>query len=112
MSNAAPTVLSSELQLLRNQILTALREGVCSVVFTKSDSTERTMRCTLQAQYLPTFPEPDTVAIPRTNSTVAARPRTPLNVSVWDLEKNAFRSFNLSNIIRWEQEDQPTEQKR
>jgi hypothetical protein len=69
------------------------------------------MRCTLQAQYLPTFPEPDLVAIPRTNST-AARPRTPLNVSVWDLEKNAFRSFNLSNIIRWEQEDQPTEQKR
>ena len=111
MSNAAPIVLSSELQLLRNQILTALREGICRVVFTKSDSTERTMRCTLQAQYLPTFPEPDLVAIPRTNST-AARPRTPLNVSVWDLEKNAFRSFNLSNIIRWEQEDQPTEQKR
>jgi hypothetical protein len=112
MSNAAPTVLSSELQLLRNQILTALREGICRVVFTKSDSTERTMRCTLQAQYLPTFPEPDLVAIPRTNPTAAARPRTPLNVSVWDLEKNAFRSFNLSNIIRWEQEDQPKEQKR
>jgi len=111
MSNAAPTVLSSELQLLRNQILTALREGICRVVFTKSDSTERTMRCTLQAQYLPTFPEPDLVAIPRTNPT-ATRSRTPLNVSVWDLEKNAFRSFNLSNIIRWEREDEPTEQKR
>lgn len=89
-------------QTLRNEIKDALKAGVCTVVFTKSDGTERSMRCTLKQDLLPTIPpqDPQAPAAPKQQR----KPRPENNLSVWDLEKGAWRSFNLSTLIKWKRE--------
>lgn len=65
-----------------------LRSGICNVVFTKKDGTERMMRCTLNESYV----------VPHEKTT--DREKTPnLNVvSVWDLDVNGWRSFRYDSI--------------
>ena len=38
-------------------IVEELHKGVCTVVFTKTDGTDRTMKCTLNPTYAPSMPE-------------------------------------------------------
>ena len=38
---------------IREKVVTILQSGICTVVFTKKDGTQRTMRCTLNDKYLP-----------------------------------------------------------
>lgn len=72
----------------------ALREhltnGVATVVFEKLDGTERTMKCTLLAEYLPA-----TVGGESQNGNMESELLT-----VWDMEKNAWRSFHVDKIKR------------
>ncbi len=62
-------------------------EGV--ITFTKSDGTERVMKCTLVPDQLPKV-EIKEDAKPRKESTT--------NMRVFDLEKNEWRSFTIKKV--------------
>jgi hypothetical protein len=62
-------------------------EGI--VTFTKSDGTERVMKCTLVPEQLPKV-EIKEDAKPRKESTTSMR--------VFDLEKNEWRSFTIKKV--------------
>ena len=65
----------------------AVSEGV--VTFTKSDGTERVMKCTLVPDQLP-----------KVEIKEDAKPRKELTTSmrVFDLEKNEWRSFTIKKV--------------
>jgi hypothetical protein len=70
-----------------------LSESTITVTFTKKDGTSRVMKCTKQSDLIPTDKQPKgTGAIPTGDA-----------VSVFDLDKQEWRSFNTSNIthIEW-----------
>ena len=62
-------------------------EGI--VIFTKSDGSERVMKCTLNPEQLPKV-EIKEDAKPRKESTTSMR--------VFDLEKNEWRSFTIKKV--------------
>lgn len=94
-------------QTFRTEIKDALKGGICTVVFTKSDGTEREMRCTLKQELLPKeafkATEPSQAQPPATAPT-QRKPKPDSNLSVWDLDKKAWRSFNLPTVIKWKRE--------
>ena len=59
VSYMSDTTLTEEQQVLRKQMIDALKQGVVTVIFTKVDGTQRTMRCSLNEAHLPPKPEPD-----------------------------------------------------
>lgn len=75
--------------LYRDWLVGVLREGPARVVFTKTDGTERTMRCTLKESMLPD------------QSTDGIKKAKTINdkvLSVYDLDKSAWRSFRIDNV--------------
>jgi WYL_2, Sm-like SH3 beta-barrel fold len=72
----------------RTWLKSMLRMGPVDVTFTKADGTERVMKCTLQ----------EGVVIPHEKTTDRVKEENPHNLAVWDMEKNAWRSFRLSNV--------------
>jgi hypothetical protein len=89
--------LTEEETAVRNEIVDALRDSICIVTFIKSDGTERTMRCTLLPHHLP-------IQEDNSNKPSKTTKRTPMNIVAWDMDKGAWRSFNLKNIINWKRE--------
>lgn len=75
--------------MTKEEIQALARRGVLNVVFTKVDGTERQMRCTLMTEHLPDAPDKDNPSGRRENADV---------LSVWDLEKNDWRSFHVSSV--------------
>lgn len=76
----------------RNDILRGmLKEQVLNVTFLKKDGTERTMKCTLKASLLPEQEDLE-------NAVQKKKPSTE-SIAVWDLEKEAWRSFRFDSII-------------
>ena len=63
-----------------------LTTNVVSVTFTKRDGTERLMRCTLKSDQLPAVDRRD------------ERQVSDTAISVWDTEKDAWRSFRFANV--------------
>ena len=63
-----------------------LTNGEVNLTFTKKDGTIRFMKCTLQESVLPPAPEE------------SKRKPNPEVLSVWDLEKNAWRSVRIDSI--------------
>lgn len=86
--------LTEEQASQRSEILLALQESICSITFIKADGSERVMQCTLMESHLPVR-----------NEVSVKTKRTPTNITVWDLEKSAWRSFNIKNLIRWKREN-------
>lgn len=66
-----------------------LRENVVQVQFVKRDESVRKMRCTLRGDMLP---EQDT-------SKTSQKKRNDESLAVWDLEKEAWRSFRYDSVI-------------
>lgn len=74
----------------RKALRAALQSDLCEVRFVKADGTKRNMRCTL----LPTFlPE-------QTEASNVNRTMNKEVLQVWDIEKEAWRSFRLDSVIR------------
>lgn len=74
-----------------------LQNGVVTVVFEKTDGTERTMRCTLSDLYVPQV-EPQVLSEYDGN---VAKPARVLNDSVqpvWDIDAGGWRSFRLDSV--------------
>jgi hypothetical protein len=79
--------------MTRDELMTTLKENVAVVSFTKKDGTEREMRCTLQESMLPPVFLNGTEQMEQ-----KVRKQNPDVVSVWDLDKSAWRSFRLDSV--------------
>jgi len=75
-------------KLNRETVLSILRKSVCEVVFIKKNGEFRKMKCTLNSDLLPDYDKEKAVNREVNESVVA----------VWDLEKEAWRSFRLSSL--------------
>jgi hypothetical protein len=69
------------------QVKELLRNNVITVNFRKKDGTIRQMLCTTMSEYLPEF-----------NGTSTTSSSFDNILTVWDLEKNAWRSFKYDSI--------------
>ena len=82
--------------MTKDEIRAALKSEVLEVHFIKADDTIREMKCTLQESFLPPLTE-------------ARKLRENLEsedaIAVWDIEKNAWRSFRIDSILRIEFEN-------
>lgn len=67
----------------------ALHRGVVVVSFTKANGEMREMRCTLRADMIPATPVVEGKTAKKENPDVQA---------VWDLEKEAWRSFRFDSL--------------
>jgi hypothetical protein len=74
-----------------------LKNTVVTVNFKKKDDTLRKMICTLNEDYLPDLSDNLTDSLPKKFKTESADA-----IAVWDLEKQAWRSFRLDSIVNYE----------
>jgi hypothetical protein len=76
--------------ITKDKLKNLLKENIVSISFTKTDGTDRTMLCTLKNNFLPAATE--------TKESTKKKAENDNVVSVWDLEKNAFRSFRFNAL--------------
>lgn len=74
-----------------DQLKAALTESVVRVEFTKIDGSHRSMLCTKNAVSIPAADMP---------IGVGKKPNESI-ISVYDLEKSAWRSIKIDNILSW-----------
>lgn len=65
-----------------------LQKGVAQITFIKVDGTERLMKCTLSEKVIPKATEEKT----------STKTPNPNIISVWDVEKEGWRSFRWDSI--------------
>lgn len=80
--------------ITKEAIIAKLRNHTIKVQFTKTDGSDRTMTCTLQEKLIPTPKEAD--------PSKKTKKVNESSVVVWDLEKQAFRSFKIDSLKEWE----------
>ena len=68
-----------------------LTEQIVTVTFVKKDGTDRNMRCTLMPEWMPG------TAVPAGDETTQ-RGKSEKSVSVYDLDNNGWRAFNLDSV--------------
>ena len=73
------------------EIKDLLQTKILRVKFTKTDGTERDMICTLKSDLLKEH----------VNKTDRKKKENENVLSVWDVEKDAFRSFRLDSLISY-----------
>jgi hypothetical protein len=74
-----------------------LQNGVVTVVFEKTDGTERSMRCTLSDLYVP---QVEPVMLSEYDGNVPSKAKV-LNdnvQAVWDIDSGGWRSFRLDSV--------------
>lgn len=78
----------------KHELKEMLVNGVVTVTFVKVDGTERTMKCTLLPEYLPTNVAPGqqllTESLPKAENSNT--------ISVWDIESQGWRSFRIDSV--------------
>lgn len=67
-----------------------LKESVKTITFTKTDGTERVLKCTLQESVLPQVD---------TTKSSTAKKQNDEALAVWDIENAGWRSFRFDSII-------------
>lgn len=77
----------------RDRLIKLLKENEVLVTFTKVDGSRRKMYCTLDADRLPKK---------AANKLDSVLETTPGLVTVFDTEKNEWRSFHLNKVIEVE----------
>lgn len=79
----------------RNEIMSILEESICLVEFTKVNGEQRIMKCTLMSDKLPMKPiHPAETRHPELLNTEEKKENTKV-ISVFDMEKNDWRSFRV-----------------
>ena len=77
-------------EYIMEEVLEKLHSGICKVTFTKVDGTERTIKCTLQAELLP-------VREAKEDALIRAKSSTD-SISVFETDLQEWRSFKLANL--------------
>lgn len=67
-----------------------LKEGVKTITFTKTDGSQRVLKCTLQESVLPQVD---------TSKVTTAKKQNDDALAVWDIENAGWRSFRFDSII-------------
>jgi len=80
-----------DIQHLKN----LLRESTLTVCFNKKDGTVRTMQCTLNPDSLPVVDKQEGDEVKK------EKKQNDESIAVWDLEKNAWRSFRFDSVISY-----------
>jgi len=73
----------------RNEIIAFLKQGPCELIFKKKNGSDRTMIATLKTELIPQNGLQGFQKVRKSNESI---------VSVFDLQKHAWRSFLLSNL--------------
>jgi len=82
--------MMTTIEAMREDLKNNLRAKIGTVTFTKANGEERIMRCTLQESYLPK----------KTGLEEAVAGNGPTDsLAVWDLDKDAWRSFRYDTVI-------------
>ena len=77
-------------EITRDAVAAILSSEVANVTFTKSDGSERVMKCTLIDEYIPsTELDLDRTSTRKVNEAV---------LPVWDIDKNGWRSFRIDSV--------------
>ena len=84
-----PAFSSMDADQRHRYLLDLLHTTTAEVTFTKVDGEVRTMPCTLH---------PDVLPRRELNEYQRTRPYTPEVISVWCVDKNAWRSFRVMNV--------------
>ena len=79
---------SKDAKIGRKWLIGLLEERSIEIVFTKKDGTERTMKCTLQEDYLPEY---GVIEIDKDRCKKDS-------LAVFDIEKEGWRSFRWDSI--------------
>ena len=74
----------------KENLIDMLRNNVVTVTFTKVNGEERTMKCTLMAEYVPNAPTNKGQVLLQESESKA--------VSVWNTELNVWRSFRVDSV--------------
>lgn len=72
-----------------------LKKNILKITFTKKDGTERVMPCTLKAELLPEVQD--------TGEPKKEKKQNDSVIAVWDMEKEAWRSMIIANILSIEE---------
>ena len=74
--------------MTKTALIDTLSAGVHTVTFTKVDGTVSSMQCTL-----------DPALLPARVATESAKPKNDTVMSVFNVDKQAWRSFRVANVI-------------
>jgi hypothetical protein len=75
--------------MTKEKLLEILHKEIITLKFTKTDGSERVMKCTLRDDYL-VKEEKKTDRVKKPNDNV---------ISVWDVEFNGWRAFKYDNLL-------------
>lgn len=78
----------AEQDVARKWLVSHLKASDIEITFIKKDGTERLMKCTLKEE----------VVVPYEKKTDKVKEKNSDILSVWDIEKNAWRSFRWDSI--------------
>ena len=85
-------------EVYKEQVQHVLRSGVAEVVFTKLDGTNRRMLCTTNVSFIPESAK---------SSETFKRKSSDTSLAVWDLQKEAWRSFRYDSVISFATKETP-----
>lgn len=89
--------METNLEQLTTDVLQKLRSGETTVVFTKVDGSQRTMRCTLDESRIPVDKRPKVSEAAEGQPEVASTAGS--SIRVFDLDVQGWRSFRVNSII-------------
>lgn len=79
--------------MTRDEMIEALVENTCRVVFTKVNGDKRDMTCTLKSDNIPTEMQE------KSENRKVANPET---LPVFDLKAEGWRSFRIENVVSFD----------
>ncbi len=85
--------------MTKEELLESLKEGEVVVTFKKKDGTERVMKCTKSFTLIPEANHPKAEnSTPKVDEN--GNPIISDLITVWDVEKSGWRSFDYKTLIR------------
>ena len=78
--------------MTRSGMIEILRKEIVRVIFIKIDETPRAMECTLISDFLP----------PQTERGCGIQVGSDEVITVWDLEKDAWRAFRIDRVVTFD----------
>ena len=84
-------------EVYKEQVQHVLRSGIADVFFTKKDGTKRRMLCTTNITLIPEAAQSSDTSLNKVQT--IKRKASDTSLAVWDLEKDAWRSFRYDSVI-------------
>jgi hypothetical protein len=79
--------------ITKEKLKELLQKNVLEIKFKKIDGSERVMNCSLKQEIIP---------ISENKTPKKVKPENENVLAVWDLEKDAFRSFRVDSVTHYQ----------